>query len=100
MMEYKRKRKPHHPGEILRELYLEPLHLTVTSLAKKLKVSRKTLSKIANGHGSITPEMAKRLSQAFGTTAKVWLNSQADYDLWCVENEISSWKAVEPVYTP
>ena len=61
---------PPHPGEILRELCLEPLGLTVTEAAKALGVSRKTLSAIFNGRGGISPEMAVRLSLAFNTTAR------------------------------
>ena len=73
---------PPHPGEILRELCLEPLGLTVTRAAEALGVSRKTLSAILNGRAGISPEMAIRLSIAFGTTPESWLNQQAQYDLW------------------
>jgi addiction module HigA family antidote len=73
---------PPHPGEILRELYLEPLGLTVTRAAKALGVSRKTLSAILNGKAGISPEMAIHLSMAFDTSAESWLNQQAQYDLW------------------
>jgi addiction module HigA family antidote len=76
---------PPHPGEVLRELCLEPLGLTVTEAAKALGVSRKTLSAILNGHGGISPEMAIRLSIAFGTSAESWLNQQLQYDLWFAE---------------
>lgn len=73
---------PPHPGEILRELCLEPLGLTVTRAAEALGVSRKTLSAILNGKAGISPEMAIRLSMAFGTSAESWLNQQVQYDLW------------------
>jgi len=73
---------PPHPGEILRELCLEPLGLTVTKAAEGLGVSRKTLSAILNGKAGISPEMAIRLSMAFDTSAESWLNQQAQYDLW------------------
>lgn len=73
---------PPHPGEILRELCLEPLGLTVTRAAEALGVSRKTLSAILNGKAGISPEMAIRLSIAFDTSAESWLNQQAQYDLW------------------
>ena len=56
---------PPHPGEILKELCLEPLGLTVTDAAKALGVSRKTLSMVVNGRAGISPEMAIRLSIAF-----------------------------------
>lgn len=75
---------PPHPGEILRQLWLEPLKLTITEAAAALDVSRKTLSGIVNGRASITPEMAVRLDMAFGKSAESWLAYQAAYDLWHV----------------
>ena len=72
---------PPHPGEILRELCLEPLGLSVTEAAQALGVSRKTLSSILNGRSGISPEMAVRLSIAFNTTAESWLRQQLQYDL-------------------
>jgi len=59
---------PPHPGEVLRELCLDPLELTVTEAAKALGVSRKTLSALLNGRSGISPEMAIRLSKAFDTS--------------------------------
>ena len=76
---------PPHPGEVLRELCLEPLGLSVTAAAEALGVSRKTLSSILNARAGISPEMAVRLSIAFGTTAESWLNQQTQYDLWLAE---------------
>jgi addiction module HigA family antidote len=76
---------PPHPGEILRDLCLEPLGLSVTDAAKALGVSRKTLSAVLNGRAGISPEMAVRLSIAFDTTAESWLNQQVQYDLWLAE---------------
>ncbi len=80
---------PPHPGEVLRELCLEPLKLTVTDAARSLGVSRKTLSSILNGRAGISPEMAVRLSIAFGTSAESWLNQQLQYDLWHAERNRS-----------
>ena len=76
---------PPHPGEVLRELCLQPLGLSVTDAARSLGVSRKTLSSILNGRAGISPEMAVRLSLAFGTTAESWMTQQVHYDLWHVE---------------
>lgn len=73
---------PPHPGEIIRELCLDPLGLSVTEAAEGLGVSRKTLSAILNGRAGISPEMALRLSMAFDTTPESWLNQQSQYDLW------------------
>jgi addiction module HigA family antidote len=76
---------PPHPGEVLRELCLAPLNLSVSDAAKALGVSRKTLSAILNGRAGISPEMAVRLSIAFDTSAESWLNQQTQYDLWIAE---------------
>ncbi len=73
---------PPHPGEIIRELCIGPLGLSVTDAAKGLGVSRKTLSNILNGHAGISPEMAVRLSLAFDTSSESWLTQQLQYDLW------------------
>ena len=81
---------PPHPGEVLRQLCLEPLHLTVTDAARSLGVSRKTLSGILNGRAGISPEMAVRLSMAFDTSAESWLNQQLQYDLWHAEKNRKS----------
>lgn len=76
---------PPHPGEVLRELCLEPLGLSVTAAAEALGVSRKTLSAVLNGKAGISPEMAIRLSIAFDTSAESWLNQQSQYELWHAE---------------
>jgi len=73
---------PPHPGEVIRELCIKPLGLSVTDAAKALGVSRKTLSELLNGHTGISPEMAVRLSLAFKTTPESWLTQQMQYDLW------------------
>ena len=76
---------PPHPGEVLKELCLSPLNISITDAAKALGVTRKTLSAIVNGRSGISPEMAIRLSIAFNTTAESWLNQQVQYDLWHAE---------------
>ena len=76
---------PPHPGEVIKELCLEPLGVSVTEAAEALGVSRKTLSSIINGKSGISPEMAVRLSIAFDTSSESWLNQQTQYDLWQAE---------------
>ena len=88
---------PPHPGEVLRELCLEPLGLTITDAAAALGVSRKTLSAILNGRAGISPEMALRLSIAFGTTPESWLNQQSQYDLW-IARQVSPKMKVQRLY--
>jgi addiction module HigA family antidote len=89
-------RKPTHPGVIIKEDYLKPLSLTITELSATLGVSRKTLSKIINQRGSITPDMALRLSRAFDTTPLFWLNLQKNYDLWQAEHVSKEWQLIKP----
>jgi addiction module HigA family antidote len=86
-------RKPTHPGKIIKEDYLVPLSLTITKLSSTLSVSRKTLSKIINERGAITPDMALRLSRAFDTTPIFWLNLQKNFDLWQAENISNKWQS-------
>ena len=88
---------PPHPGEVLRDLCLEPLGLTITDAAAALGVSRKTLSSILNGRAGISPEMALRLSIAFNTTPESWLNQQSQYDLWIARQESPKMK-VQKLY--
>lgn len=82
-----RQHNPPHPGEVLAGLWMEPLGLTVTAVAEALGVSRKTVSKIVNGGGAVTPEMAMRLELAFGASAQSWLGHQSAYDLWQIGQE-------------
>jgi len=90
-------RPPTHPGGILKRHYMEPLSLTVSEVAAILGVTRKTLSKIVNEHGAVTPDMALRLSKAFQTTPELWLNLQRNYDLWQASHKSDDWKMVEAV---
>lgn len=81
---------PAHPGEILKELVIEPTGATITDVSEHLNVSRKTLSKLLNGRGSVTPEMALRLELAFKKpSADHWLRLQNAYDLWTARKQKS-----------
>ena len=73
---------PPHPGEVIRELCLDPLDLSVTTAAKALGVTRKSLSELLNGRSGVSTEMALRLAIAFDTTPESWLSQQMQYDLW------------------
>ena len=88
---------PPHPGEILQVLWLEPMGVTVTIAAEALGISRQSLSKIVNGSRGVTPEMAVRISRAFGGTPESWLGHQAAYDLWRIEQnrEVPDLKRLE-----
>jgi len=74
-------KNPPHPGRIVRQDCIEPLKLTITEAAKVLGVTRQALNNLVNGKAGISPEMAVRLSKAFGGSPDVWLRLQANYDL-------------------
>ena len=80
---------PPHPGEVIRELCLEPLEISVTAAARALDVTRKALSELLNGRSGVSPAMALRLAKAFDTTAESWLNLQQQYDLWQARRTVS-----------
>jgi addiction module HigA family antidote len=78
---------PSHPGEILRELYLKPMRVSITEAAAALGVSRKHFSAIVNARAPVTPDMDMRLAAAFETEAELWVNLQAQHDLWVVSQK-------------
>ena len=80
---------PPHPGEIIRELCVEPLNRSITELAKTLDISRKTFSALLNGRSGISPEMALRLSKVFGRSPEGWLRLQIQYDLWKTRQSVN-----------
>ena len=88
---------PPHPGGVIKRMYLDPLGLSITEAAEGLGVNRNTFSKLINGHNGISPEMAYRLSQAFGRTPESWLQMQLTYDLAQVKNEVK--QGVKNFYT-
>ena len=83
-----RMHSPAHPGEILKEMYIAPLGVTVTKVADALGVTRKHVSAIVNGRAPVTPDMAVRLAGVFGTEPEIWVNLQAQYDLWLVRQQV------------
>lgn len=76
------RRRPTHPGEMLREDYLPDYGLTVAGLADALGVSRQTVNELLRERRALSPEMALRLSRLFGNTPEFWLNAQRAVDLW------------------
>lgn len=80
--EYIMMHNPPHAGTILKDLYLDPLDLSITDAAKSLGITRAALSEIINGKRAITPRTAIKLAKAFGNSAVVWMNLQQQYDLW------------------
>ena len=82
-----KRRKPTHPGEVLREDVIKPLGITVTEAAKRLGITRKTLSALINCKASMSPEMAVRVGKATKTSPESWLYMQAKLDLWLAEKK-------------
>ncbi len=78
----KREMPPVHPGEILKEMYIEPLGIGISDFSAVLGVGRRTISLIINGHSGVSAEMALRLSKALNTSPELWMNMQRDFDLW------------------
>ena len=91
--------KPVHPGRIIRDDYLEPLELTVKQMANSLKISRQALTAILNERAGVTPEMALRLSEAFDTTAKLWINLQRAYDMDLARKKFSAKGSIKKLYS-
>lgn len=73
---------PPHPGEFIRNTYIEPFDISVRSLADSLNVSPSTLARIVSMRSAVSPEMALRLSKALGRSPESWLAMQHNYDLW------------------
>ena len=76
------KRRPTHPGDMLREDFLPDFGLTVAGLAEAAGVSRQSINELLRGRRAVSPEMALRLARLFGNTAEFWLNAQRAVDLW------------------
>ncbi len=80
---------PPHPGEFIKEVYLEPFQISYRQVAEKLKVAPSTFTRLINGESSVTPEMALRLSKALGRSAESWLAMQVNYDLWQAKQRVN-----------
>ena len=95
-MRYPR-RKPTHPGEVLREDVLPALHMSQTELAKRLGVSRLSVSELLLCKRALSPDMAMRIARLTNTTAESWLRMQAAVDLWELEQDPKRYRRIEPV---
>jgi antitoxin HigA-1 len=80
---------PPHPGEFIREVYLDELNVSSRTVAGKLKVSPSTLTRLLNGKSSVSPEMALRLSITLGRSPESWLAMQNNYDLWQIRQRFN-----------
>ncbi len=79
---------PPHPGEFIKEVYLEPLRITPRRVALQLNVSQSTFSRLLKGQSRVSPEMALRLSKCLGRSPESWLAMQDIYDLWQAKDKI------------
>jgi addiction module HigA family antidote len=84
-------RRPTPPGEILRELYLEPRGISIAAFARAVECSRKHMSNIVHGHVRLEPEIAARIARVLGTSTELWLNLQKAVDLYDAEAAIKDW---------
>lgn len=89
---------PPHPGEFIKETYIEPLNISLREAAAKLDVSPSTFSRLIKGVSDLSPEMALKLCKAFGRTPESWMLIQAEYDLWKARKKVNL-KKVSVVYS-
>ena len=93
----KQKRRPTHPGEMLREDFMTDYNLNVSSLAKALGVSRQSINEVLRERRALSPAMALRLSRFFGNSPEFWLNARQAVDLW--ETEQSHLKELSNIHS-
>jgi len=79
--------EPLHPGLIVKDALIDNTDLSVTEAAERLGVTRTTLSRLLNCHCGISPEMALRLAKLFSTSIDMWVNIQAQYDVWLIQKQ-------------
>ena len=94
------KRRPTHPGEMLREDFLPDYNLTVSALAEAIGVSRQSINELLRERRRVSPEMALRLARLFGNSPEFWLNAQRAVDLWdaaqAIQNDVARIQPLTP----
>ena len=90
-------KEPMHPGEVLKELYLDPLDMGVIAFARRLDVPRTRIERLVKGVTSVTPDTALRLARAFNTTPAYWMNMQTNYDM-SVASKVVDVSGIEPLF--
>ena len=81
-------KNPMHPGEVLKELYLDPLDMGAIALARRLGVPRTRIERLMKGTTGMTPDTAIRLARVFNTTPAYWMNLQTNYDMAIAEKAV------------
>ncbi len=90
-------KEPMHPGEVLKELYLDPLDMGAIAFARRLDVPRTRIERLVKGVTSVTPDTALRLARAFNTTPAYWMNMQANYDM-SIASKVVDVSGIEPLF--
>lgn len=90
-------KEPMHPGEVLKELYLDPLNMGAIAFARRLDVPRTRIERLVKGVTSVTPDTALRLARAFNTTPAYWMNMQTNYDM-SVASKVVDVSGIEPLF--
>ena len=90
-------KEPMHPGEVLKELYLDPLDMGAITFARRLDVPRTRIERLVKGVTSVTPDTALRLARAFNTTPAYWMNMQTNYDM-SVASKLVDVSGIEPLF--
>jgi addiction module HigA family antidote len=90
-------REPMHPGEVLKELYLNPMDMGSIAFARRLDVPRTRIERLVKGVSSVTPDTALRLGRAFNTTPAYWMNMQTNYDM-SVASKLVDVTVIEPLF--
>jgi len=89
-------KEPMHPGEVLKELYLDPLDMGAIAFARRLDVPRTRIERLVKGVTSVTPDTALRLARAFNTTPAYWMNMQTNYDM-SAASKVVDVSGIEPI---
>ena len=95
--------EPIHPGEILKEEFLDELGISASLLARRLGVPPNRVTRIVAGQSAVTAETAMLLSRALGTTPEFWVNLQAQYDLESAKSDqavANQLEAIDPLIKP
>ena len=90
-------KEPMHPGEVLKELYLDPLDIGAIAFARRLDVPRTRIERLVKGVTSVTPDTALRLARAFNTTPAYWMNMQTNYDM-SIASKVVDVSGIEPLF--
>ena len=90
-------KEPMHPGEVLKELYLDPLDMGAIAFARRLDVPRTRIERLVKGVSSVTPDTALRLARAFNTTPAYWMNMQTNYDM-SIASKVVDVSGIEPLF--